>query len=466
MRDVTKKPCPGRLEAIEGLASGVDTDPGLREHLLVCPGCNAYYREQRRLEELIKETAGALGNPLLHGHPRPRRIRTMRVAAAGTALAAVLVAAISAAIVLGPESKDQPVQETPTMASLGENEGSSTGPEADVETQPAVVVESTPLATTEDEHVVQSFEGGLRLSLSGSGKAIVEKLGQRSYRIRLDDGLLVADVPETTPRMHLTVEADNIRVSVKGTLFAVRARDRLITDVSVERGAVEVLSKLSNESRMVRAGEALSVETLMVKALAEDALPLHASFVIVEPGEKAKIAGEAARTKVASKKKLSAYEQAMALRAGGMYEEAVDAFLDASKSTTGLERERCLYQAASLSLSKLDNPEKAVLLSQSYTAQYPKGFYSEDAYILQARAHMKGKEFEKARAVLMSYIDSYPQGSQQELAHLLLGKIFATTYGNCKAAVPHLEFVVSDNPTGARALQAQKILDYCEKKNP
>ena len=78
MNDVMKKPCPDRLEAIEGLASGVDADPGLREHLLVCPGCNAYYRDQRRLEELIRETAGALDNPLLHGHPRPRRIRPLQ----------------------------------------------------------------------------------------------------------------------------------------------------------------------------------------------------------------------------------------------------------------------------------------------------------------------------------------------------------------------------------------------------
>ncbi|MBW2263312.1 MAG: outer membrane protein assembly factor BamD, partial [Deltaproteobacteria bacterium] len=172
------------------------------------------------------------------------------------------------------------------------------------------------------------------------------------------------------------------------------------------------------------------------------------------------------RTKVTAKKKLSAYEQAIALRTEGKYEEAVAAFVEASKITTGLERERCLYQAASLSLSKLNNSQKAALLSQSYTAQYPKGFYTQDAYILQARAHMKGKEFEKARAVLMNYIDSYPHGSQQELAHLLLGKIFATTYSNCKAAVPHLEFVVADKPTGARAKQAQKILDYCKKKNP
>jgi hypothetical protein len=462
MNDVNKNPCVDRREAIEALASGVDIDPGIREHLLVCPGCNAYYRTQRRLEELIGETTGALDDPRLRSGPRRRKVSVKRVAAASSALALMLAAAVSLAVVLsnGRTSEQGPTVQPSVVATSEHPEE----PAAEIVRQAPrpTVIESTTLVTKGDEQLVKSFEGGMRLSLSGEGRAVVEKIAGRSFNVRLSDGLLVADVPETTPRTRLTVEADNIRVAVRGTLFAVRARDRLITDVRVERGEVDVASKVSNEHRIVRSGEALSVETLTVRTVARDMPTLHAAFLVEVPiEEELEIP---AAPKPTAKKGATDYEMAEALRAEGKYEEAVVAFLAASKSSKGLERERSLYQAASLSLTKLGDTQQSIMHSKSYVSQYPNGIYTEGAIILQARAHMRAKDYEKARAALKGYIDAYPQGTQTELAHLLLGKIFATTYGNCKAAIPHLEFVTADGGSGARAKQAQMILDWCKNK--
>jgi hypothetical protein len=73
-RNDRREPCPGRAEAIEAMASGMEADPTLREHLLECPACNGYYRRQRRLDELLHGTAGALEDPWLAARPRERRV--------------------------------------------------------------------------------------------------------------------------------------------------------------------------------------------------------------------------------------------------------------------------------------------------------------------------------------------------------------------------------------------------------
>jgi TolA-binding protein len=142
----------------------------------------------------------------------------------------------------------------------------------------------------------------------------------------------------------------------------------------------------------------------------------------------------------------------------------VEAFLDAASQSTGLTQQRCYYHAASLSLSQLDDPQRTIMLTSSYEAKFPGGIFAEEVDLLQARAHLEAREPEKARAVLVDYIEHYPDGTHEALAHLLLGKIFATTYGNCKSAQTHLLYVEQSEPDSTWATQARKILDFCAKK--
>jgi TolA-binding protein len=322
-------------------------------------------------------------------------------------------------------------------------------------------LETIRLATSGDEHVVRTFSGGLRLSLSGDGLAVVSRLGERDFSVRLDRGLLVADVPETSPRTRLVVEADNARVTVRGTLFAVRARDRLITEVRVERGRVEVLSKVNQTTRLVRAGETLRIESLAVASIPADSPSLLGAFLTVVPPEEQELVQP---SKLVSQKGPSLYEHAMALRKQGRNEEAVEAFLEGAKKTSGLERQRCLYQAASMSLGELQDPDRAIELAQTYIGNYPKGLYAEDAYILMARAYMASGESAKAHDALEKYLKSFPGGTQATLAHLLLGKILATTMGKCDQALPHFEMVLEDEGAGPTAKQAENLIKFCKKK--
>jgi len=456
MSEDTKRPCPARIEAIEALASGVETAPGIREHLLECPGCNAFYRRQRRFEDLVAGVTGALDDASLRIRPRPRRLSPARIAVASLALAAV-AAAVTAGLVLGNGKASSEDRVTPAPVAGIETPAPVEVPEAPA--QPGK--ERLALTTSEGEHLVHGFDEGVRLSLSDDGEAYVERTGERVYVVDLHEGLLVADVTETEPRTRLSVEAKNLRVEVRGTLFSVRAEDHIITEVEVEHGEVEIMSKIDTSRQVLHPGEALVLETFGARPRDESAPSLHAAFDVEEIAPEEHPATPKAPVK--EKQEASGYEIAVALRAEGMYAEAVEAFLDAARTAKGLERERCLFQAASLSLAKLDDPQKAILLGQSYLGQYPAGFYAEDTHLLKARAYIQAKEYEKARAVLVGYISDYPQGSQVALAHLLLGKIFATTYGNCKAARPHLQAVIEGQPSGPITQQAQSILSFCKK---
>ncbi len=485
------RPCPGWVEAIDALTSGIEVEQGVREHLLECPACNAYHRSQRRIEDLFHETAGALEDPWLAARPRRRRISPWRITAAASSVAAVLavVAAVAvvAAHVQGDRSRSHTVAAAPDEDGAGRAEGVTAHDPATPagqdridpsapETGQVDALEETRMTTTSGEHMVRSFKGGLRLSLTGEGDAIVQRTDDREYRILLTSGLLVGDVPDTEPRMHVTVAGENMQVRVKGTLFSVLASGGRISSVEVERGVVETVSLLTGESRTLEAGQRMDIQPLAVAQRPEGSLSLVLSFLVEIPADEESIDGNgtfggggkgpAKVGKPASAKPCepTAYDQAMALRKAGKYEEAVEAFLEASSTASGLTRERCLYQAASLSLAKLADPEKTILLAQSYMNQFPEGFYIEEIMILSARAQLMASEPEKARAMLVDYLDQYPDGSHQALAHLLLGKIFATTYDNCKLAESHLLYVEQAEPTSAWAKQARKILDYCATK--
>lgn len=474
-----RPPCPHMVDAIEALAAGLEPDSGVREHLLECPACNGYFREQKRFDDLLGETAGAMEDPWLATRPRRRALSPWRITAVAAPVAAAVAVVVALAAILGMdhrpggESKDSPgaVAEAPA----GQQESVAPGTVADDQDpsprEPATVQEETRLTTTAGEQLVRSFKGGLRLSLSGQGDVLVQRTGTNAYRLALRSGVLVGDVPHTDPRMRVDVVADNMQVRVTGTLFSVEACDGRITRVEVERGQVVVENTLTRETRTLTTDQQLEVEPVAVSHRPADSPSLLMSFLVEIPMDEVlakqddpSVAHHAHKKTPASKQapeKASPYDKAMQLRKEGNYEEAVQAFLSAAAITAGITQERCYYQAASLSLVKLDDPARTITLSSSYMKMFPKGFFVEEVMLLMARAHLKASEPEKARSVLVDYIETYSDGSHQALAHLLLGKIFATTYGNCKSAESHLLYVEQSEPGTAWATQARKILDYC-----
>jgi TolA-binding protein/ferric-dicitrate binding protein FerR (iron transport regulator) len=243
-----------RCDEIRESLAGGSTAEHVREHLASCDACRAHAEQLERIRAAVQVTAARglddvarrriqsrLGEALDREAERRAGVgrRTWQWAAAAAAVALVL------GVVVGRQRWRQPPAPGATTMALetlvpysaaGMDERAASrlllGAHRRELEVPAQAVVRAVVATT------PGARAG-KIALVGPGRVVVQQATATQLELRLERGLLLADVEHVEGRSFRVV-APGATVTVVGTLFAVDARDPLRARVAVSRGAVVV----------------------------------------------------------------------------------------------------------------------------------------------------------------------------------------------------------------------------------
>jgi hypothetical protein len=326
-------------------------------------------------------------------------------------------------------------------------------------TLPDTSPESTSL-TTGDDTTRLAIDGAV-IVLGPNARAELIRFPNGGTTVVLADGRVDCEVEPRNNRPPFVVEADEVKVQVVGTVFAV---DRDGDDVRVEvtRGKVEVVNRTGQ--RPVAAGQAWTDQQDQVVALAAASVESPPSVVAAPPqpavaaakvtssdaasaiasaasaGKSDTRAGAQRRTASASRttpKKAPAdagpvtltrpprgtapaeLEEIRAIETRNPAEAARRYFEIAYKTGKGDIASYAMYSLAYLQMFELGQESKAIETAGHYRRRFRKGRESRAALWLSVRATCETSSDDDCRDAAGTYVARYPSGRHADQARWL-----------------------------------------------
>lgn len=358
------------------------------------------------------------------------------------------------------------------------------------------VLEGDSLESDSGSAVGIAYPDGTALVLDGEGRLNVRRADREEVRVGLVYGTLAARVPpgsrEDAP---LRITGSNATLTVRGTVFSVRADGGRLTEAAVSAGTVEVRDDstertyrvagtkrldmgtwslddgtpdTSSMSRLARITDGVVVPTPQVPSPGDEGQDSRA----LSPAERIRNALESGDLDLAlqlaaqhggSKSLSTNLAVAEAYRQAGHWSDAADAYLAAAGSGSGKRAEKAMLRAADITLRKLREPAKAASIIDTYLTRFPQGAHLDEGLYLGGVASMRSGGLKKARSLFESYLAKFPKGTQVTQVHLTLAKIYAIKMADCYDAEKHIEAVKKKAAGTPMAAEAEKIEAKCRQ---
>jgi outer membrane protein assembly factor BamD (BamD/ComL family) len=475
--DHRHEPC-GRW--VEGLES---KDASALEHARSCPACREYLGKMEKIDRILARSKVLLNDVQPVKYMSYRKVSAKKIAVALTLAALLVVIPIAVRNTRSGGTSREPAlaQKAPQpppapWQAPKEEESSGTLQIGDEEV--------TVLEAGKGEIKGRSLGGGIMIALMGPGRTEISKNPDGDLRFRHHEGYLAAEVPpESVRHRKMTVEADNVRIEIKGTIFAARATQGRIETIEVEKGIVRIVSLEGKPEKILMAGRMLEESTGTMMPLPSGRVSLRDMFFggrSDEEGGDGLFAEEPPRSsskpqrdnesiidlggplsnpevdletwkKLLKKKGRTAemlYTGGQIMRRLGRFDEAYDLFIEAAGMGKGSAQEKSLFLACQLTDEKIKDAKLAASLCSRYRDAYPQGIFAQEAMMIEARAYLKMKDYDSALDRFNKYIEKYPEGYQSLRAHLFAGKILVLVKKDCASAGPHIDKVIESTKEG------------------
>ncbi len=357
------------------------------------------------------------------------------------------------------------------------------------------VLEGDSLESEAGSAVGIAWPDGTALVLAGEGRLSVRRADRDEVRVGLVYGTLAARVPPGARKdSPLRITGSNATLTVRGTVFSVRAKGGRLTEAAVSAGTVEVRDEHTERTFRVPGSKRLDMASWSM----DDGVPDTSSMsrlaritdgVVVQappapageqeqeghaltPAERIRQALESGDLDLAlqlaaqhggSKSLPTNLAVAEAYRQAGHWSDAADAYLAAASSGSGKRAEKAMLRAADITLRKLREPARAASIIDDYLARFPQGAHLDEGLYLGGVSNMKSGGLKKARSQFESYLAKFPKGTQVTQVHLTLAKIYAIKMADCTDAMKHIKAVKSKAAGSPMAAEAEKIEARCKK---
>jgi len=477
------------------------------EHARSCPGCGEYLNQLVMMEKLLaggKEKMEKIPpfTPLSFRKPSTKKITSVVL----TISAVISFIVISPALMNYFKSLKQPGQKSPeNSTNIAQNTERKSRKEIPVfltsdsnkNISHVGEEEVTVLEAEEGEISGTSLEGGIMLGLVGPGKTEISTSKNGNLRLRHQEGYLAVKVPpQEAARRRITMEADNVRLEVKGTVFATRATRGRIETVEVERGAVRVVSLEGKPEKIVLAGRILHERTWTTMPLETNRQPIFERIYEGERGDSTEYEKRTVKLREQKAEGISSeiefqsagteneyvewekilkekgrtpeilYSGGQILRKSGRFKEAFDLFIEASQKGKGGVQEKSLFLACQIAFEKLGDLQLASKTCENYRNTYPQGVFIQEAMMIQISVEMKSKNYDRALVLINEYLDTYPVGYQSMRAHIYAARILVLVKKDCKSSVKHIRTIIENFKEGKFYEEAKTLEQICKNKLP
>jgi TolA-binding protein len=358
------------------------------------------------------------------------------------------------------------------------------------------VLEGDSLESEAGSAVGIAWPDGTALVIDGEGRLSVRRADRDEVRVGLVYGTLAARVPPgVRVDAPLRVTGSNATLTVRGTVFSVRAKGGRLTTAAVSAGTVEVRDTSTERTFRVPGAKRLDIiswsmddgtpDTSCMSRLARITDGVKVPTPTAPSGEVEDTEGRAltpaerirkalqdgdldlalqlAGQHRGSKSLSTSLAVAEAYRQAGHWGDAVEAYLAAAGSGSGKRAEKAMLRAADITLRKLREPGTAASIIDDYLKRFPQGAHLDEGLYLGGVASMKSGGYKKARSQFESYLARFPKGAQVVQVHLTLAKIYAIKMADCTDAKKHIKAVKTKAAGSPMAAEAEKIEARCKK---
>lgn len=360
--------------------------------------------------------------------------------------------------------------------------------------------------TTDGAAVGIRWEDGTSVVLHDQGEMRIESMRSDEVRVSLLEGILAARSPGEPGSVRLVVSGRNGQLRARDAVFTVRAGKGSIVRADVLEGQIRA-HRGKDEGMSIPAGAGLdggSWSTRPEAACHMDALNRLSSFVpgfrvptpSVGPADPDASSQDASTAAPSSPSLEARIQQALdagdlqeAVRlveskdvaegsasfmflAGEVYrraqkwDKAAQAYQLAASSSSGKKAQMALLRAAEIHLRKLDDVFSAAAAIDDYLSRFPDGQMLDQALFTGGVVHTRAGNVDRALELLGQYLAKFPQNPQCTRVHLMMAKLLAGKKGNCKAATPHLNAVLTVSREGTLADQARDVAHKCGLSTP